>query len=292
MIALFTDTDTDITPEVAKEYGYNLISMPYNINGEEFYPYKEKDYEFKAHEFYDSLRHGTLPKTSGLSTVEYEEYFEPIFKQGDDILYVHFSANMSGTFNAMNVAYQNLLERYPDRKLYTIDTKGITILSYNIVREVGDMHKAGKSIDEILAWAKEEIDKFSIYFFADDLKFFRNSGRVKSISAFFGNLLGIRPIIHMNLNGEMESIDKARGRNVTIDKIIQMIKTQQSDIEKHRVIIGHTDNLAIAEMLGKKLQEQFDNKLNIEYVMVNPTAGSHCGPDGVGVCFHSSGRIK
>lgn len=286
---LFTDSDTDITPEVAQEYGYQIISMPYNIDGKEVYPYKDFE-KFDAHAFYQSLRDGVLPKTSGLSQVEYLEYFEPFFAKGLDILYVHFSSAMSGTFSAMKLAIDELKEKYPERKFYAIDTKGITICSYNIVREVGDMYKAGKSAEEICAWAETEVDKFAIYFFANDLKFFRASGRVKALSAFFGNLLGIRPIIYMNSEGVMQSIDKARGMNATIAKIMEYVDKLQENIYDHRVIIGHTDCLNIAQMLGAKMIEKYGDKLNIEYVDVNPTAGSHCGPDGVGICFHAKNR--
>ena len=137
MLVIFTDTDTDLTPKKAKEFGYHLISMPYSIDGKTIYPYVDFD-EFDAHAFYDSLRGGILPKTSAISTENYIGYFEPHFKNGDDILYVHFSAAMSVTFDAMKTAVARLKEKYPERKFYTIDTKGITIGRLNIVEEIGD----------------------------------------------------------------------------------------------------------------------------------------------------------
>ena len=285
---LFTDTDTDITPEVAKIYGYNLISMPYSIDEKEVLPYIDFD-KFEYHDFYEKLRHGTMPKTSTLSPKDYVNYFEPTFKAGKDALYVHFSAAMSGTFNALTIAEKELKEKYPERKIYRLDTKGITILSYNIAREVGDMYLSGKSAEEILDWGKAEVDKFTVYFFANDLSFFRRSGRVKALKAVMGNFLGIRPIIYMDDGGMMTSIDKARGINATIEKIIEYVKTLQSDIKNHRVIVGHSDDLETANKVKDRLIAEFGD-LNIETVVVNPTAGSHCGPDGVGVCFHAVHR--
>ena len=110
MLILFTDTDTDLTLKKAKEFGYHLISMPYSIDGETTYPYEDFE-EFDAHAFYDRLRNGALPKTSGISAESYKKYFEPHFQNGDDILYVHFSAAMTATFEAMNVAVKELLEK-------------------------------------------------------------------------------------------------------------------------------------------------------------------------------------
>ncbi len=286
---IFTDTDTDMTPSVAKEYGYNLISMPYKIGEQEVFPYVDFD-NFEAHTFYDELRHGKTPTTFGLSPKAYEDYFEPFFKAGKDILYVHLSRAMSGTFNSMSVAIENLKAKYPDRTLYTVDTKAITIGSYNIVREVGQMYVDGKTIQEILDWAKEEVDKFATYLFVNDLSFFRRSGRVKSVAAIMGNIFGIRPIINMDSDGLMNPIGKARGLNGAITKIMEIVDELQDDITKHRVIIGHSDCLDTAKMLGDKLQAKYGKDLEIEYVEVNPTAGSHCGPDGVGVCFHAKHR--
>ena len=286
MIRLFTDTDTDLTPQEAKHYGYTMISMPYIIDGKEIKPYVDFE-EFNYIEFYNMLRKGIMPSTCALNPEEYKKYFEPVFKAGDDILYVHFSSAMTATFNFMNVALEELKEEYPERKVYTIDTKGITILSLNIVKEVGDMYLAGKSIEEIMEWAEKEVDHFATYFYADNLKFFGRSGRISNFSAVMGNLIGIKPIIYMDQNGKMTNICKERGRNAALRKLIKYFDELAVDIENHRLIIGHSDSLEIAERLGQMLQEKYEGKLNIEYAVVNPTAGSHCGPDGVGISFYA-----
>ena len=149
MLVLFTDSDCDITPDIAKYYGFELISMPYTINEKEIYPYVDFE-EFKVKEYYDQLRKGTLPTTSALSPLKYIEYFEPHFAAGNDILYVHFSKAMSGTFNSLNLALQELKEKYPERNFYTIDTKAITMGSYNIVKAILDYYKENNNIEEIL----------------------------------------------------------------------------------------------------------------------------------------------
>lgn len=289
MYALFTDTDTDLTPKEAEEFGYHLISMPYSIDGKDVYPYEDFKV-FECHNFYQSLRDGVMPKTGGLSPEKYKSYFEPFFKNGQDVLYVHFSAAMSGTFSALKIAVEQLQKEYPERKFYSVDTKGITIGSLNIVKEIGDLYKAGKSPEEILKWAEVEVDKFAIYFFAEDLKFFRRSGRVKAIKAFMGNLLGIRPIIYMGSDGMMTSLTTAKGKKATLDKIMEYVISLQENIKDHRVIIGHSDTLDTAQLLAEKLKAEFGDDLNIEFAEVNPTAGSHCGPDGVGVSFHAKHR--
>ena len=289
MLKLFTDTDCDITPEVAAKYGYSLISMPYSIDGETVYPYEDFDV-FDAHAFYDRLRNGALPNTSAISREKYVEIFEPHFKNGDDILYVHFSRAMTATFDAMDQAVAELKAKYPERNFYDIDTKGITIVSYNIVLEVGDMALAGKSVEEILDWAKTEVDKFAIYFFADDLKFFKHSGRVSGLAATMGTLLGVRPIIFMNSEGKMVSVGKERGRARAIDRLLKYVDELGEDVKGHRVIVGNTDAPEITAEVVARLKEKYGDDLNIETVFVNPTTGGHCGPNGVGICFHAIHR--
>lgn len=289
MIILFTDTDTDMTPSIAKELGYNLISMPYSINEKEIYPYVDFN-EFDYKSFYNLLRSGVLPKTSAISPVTYINYFEPFLKEGHDILYVHFSAAMSGTFSALHIAEEELKEKYPDRKIYKIDTKGISILSYIIVKEISELYKNGKTIEEILKWAENEVDKFAIYFYVDDLKFFQRSGRVSGFSAFMGNVFGIHPIIHVSSEGNMEAIAKGKGKIGTLRKILTYIDELQEDIKEHKVMIAHTDAEDIAITLSEIMKEKYGNDLDIEIVVVNPTIGSHCGPDCVGITFHAKHR--
>lgn len=285
MVKLFTDSDTDITLEEAKKYGYEMISMPYVIDEEIHYPYIEfETFDYKP--FYDMLRSGVIPKTCALNVEDYKKYFEKVFEEGNDILYVHFSRAMTATFDSMDVAVKELLEKYPQRKFYEIDTKGITICSNIIVKEIGDMFQKGETVENIIKWAETEVDKFACYFYADDLKFFKASGRVSNLAAVFGSLIGIKPIIYIGSDGKMTNIGKERGRAKALDKLVSIMEELGDDLENHRIIVGHTDALDIAEELAQLIKNRFGERLNIEFVVVNPTAGSHCGPSGVGVAFH------
>ena len=288
MLKIYTDTDTDMTPEVAAEYGYKLISMPYSIDAKTVYPYEDFEH-FDGPAFYDMLRGGVLPTTSAISKERYIAYFEEDFKAGNDILYVHFSRAMTNTFDVMDQAIAELKEKYPGVRFEEIDTKGITTMSYILVRTIGDLVVAGKTLDEIMEWSKTEIDHFAMYFFADDLKFFRRSGRVSGLAATMGTLIGLRPIIHMSAEGKMVSLGTAKGRFKALETLVEKVMELGDDVQNYRMMIGHSDAPEIAAELGKMLEERL-GKLNIEYIYVNPTAGSHCGPNGVGVAFHSKHR--
>ncbi len=288
MLHIFTDTDTDITPQIAALYNIDLISMPYIIDSKIVYPYKDFK-EFKAKEFYDLLRSGIVPTTCALNVEEYKNYFEPIFAKGDDIFYIHFSRAMSASFNYMDQAIQELLIKYPNRKFYSLDSEAITIGSYNFVRAILDMLK-NNSLEETIKWGNENVNHFATYFYADDLKFFKKSGRVSGLAATMGSIIGIKPIIYIDENGIMKNVGKEKGRKNAVRHLVECVLNLGDDVKNHRIVIGHTDALELANELKNELIEKLGDDLNIDMVMVNPTAGSHCGPNGVGVSFFAKHR--
>lgn len=289
MYSIFVDSDCDMTPELCSKYGFKLISMPYSIDGKEVFPYVDfKEFDYKK--FYNQLRDGVLPTTSALSPEQYKKYFEPEFKKGNDILYIHFSAAMSGTFNALHLALEELKQKYPDRKFERIDTKGITLGSYNICCTIGDLLKSGKTVEEVLAMKDDIVDHTAFYFYADDLKFFKRSGRVSGFAAFMGGIIGIRPLIYIGDDGKMTTKAKSRGYKNTLQALLNYVIELEDHIKDHRVVIAHSDALDIATEFGKMMKEHFGEDLNIEYTVVNPTAGSHCGPNAIGVTFHAKHR--
>lgn len=289
MWTYFTDSDTDFTLETCEKYGFKLISMPYSVDAKTVYPYRDFE-KFDSRGFYDMLRGGVLPTTSALSVEEYKMIFEPEFAAGKDIFYIHFSSAMSMTFGNMRSAVEELQQKYPGRRFVDFDTKGITIISYLMVKEMGDCLRAGMSVDDVVAQFKDEVDHYAQYFFADDLKFFRRSGRVSGIAATMGGLIGVRPIIYMDSDGKMMSIGKEKGRTKAMERLVNYVVEKGQDVEDHRIIIGHTDAPEFAAELESRLREKFGQDVEIEIIPTNPTAGSHCGPNGVGVAFHSKER--
>lgn len=287
MYVLYADSDCDITPESAKRMGYKtIISMPFSIDGENFYPYKDMT-GFDLQSFYKKLNDGVMPKTSSINVEEYKEYFEKEFSQGNDIFYIHFSQAMSMTFQNMREAYKELQAKYPDRKLYEADTKGITVISYALLEEAAEQYKKGLSAEELLKWFNENVDKWAMYLFADNLQFFKRSGRVSGLTATMGTLLGIRPLIWMTPEGKMESFGTARGRQKAINTLVDKVLELGDDLENHKIYIGHTMADECVELAVEALREKLGDKITIEQIVTNPTAGSHCGPNSMGIAFHA-----
>lgn len=288
MIVYFLDTDEDFSLAKAKELGCELISMPYAIEGKNIEPYY--DFEtFDVKKYYDTLRAGTIPTTSALSKEKYIEIFEPHFAKGDDIFYIHFSRAMSASFANMDQALEELKAKYPERKFYEVDTMGITTISYAIALSI--LSKRNEmSPEELVEFGKKEAFNYAMYFFADDLKFFARSGRVKGMAAVMGTLIGVRPIIHMSKEGTMVNIGKEVGRAKAINRLLAYMEELGDDVANYPIYIGHCDCMPIVEQLVKMIKQKYGENINIEIVPVNPTAGAHCGPNGLGVCFHAKDR--
>ena len=289
MYKIFVDSDSDFTLEDVKKYDLGMISMPYEWEGKNVYPYV--DYEtLDFHAFYDKLRSGVVPSTSAVNPEEYVALFEPHFKAGKDILYVSFSNALSSTFNSLRLAAEQLKEKYPDRFIEIFDTKGITGCAYLGGIEIIEYILEGNhSLEEIRAFAKETADHTACYFYADNLKFFAKSGRVSGFAGLMGGIIGIKPIICLDENGKMVTKEKARGRQNAINRLIQIVEEHQDDIKGHRVVITHADFPEGVEIVKQKLTEKFGD-LRFEVRYVNPTNGCHSGPDCVSVSFHAKHR--
>ena len=289
MVKVFIDSDSDFTLEDAKKYNATLISMPYEMKGKEIKPYIDFE-KFDGKKYYDTLRKGVIPTTSALNPEDYIRYFEPEFKAGNDVFYIHFSAAMSATFNSMRLALEELKKKYPERKFYEFDTKGITIESYIVGKALLELLNEGKSAEEVLEWGNKEVDHFACYFFADDLKFFGKSGRVSGIAAFMGGIIGIRPILTMNSEGKMVPVGKVKGRRNAVTKLVDYVQELGVDLDKHTIVIGHADAMHLVEEVEAEVKARLGDKVKFDVVEVNPTAGAHCGPDTLGIAFYAKHR--
>jgi len=265
--------------------------MPYYMNGKEEWPYESWD-SFDDVKFYAELAAcEEIPTTAGLSPEKYRSYIEPEFAAGNDILYVHFSAKMSSTFQALDLCLEMLKEKYPDRKFYRLDTKAMTIFTLPFLKEIGQKYKEGLSAEELIAYGESIRGNYACYFFADNLRFFAKSGRVSGFTAFVGGLFGIKPIIGFDNDGVMKAFGRENGKLNAIKRIMRYVEELGDEPEKGTFYIAHCGVPELAAKLRDRLMERYGP--DIDYVMLppNPTIGCHCGPGCVGVCFHAKRRV-
>ncbi len=283
MYQLFCDSNCELWYTKVQELGLNVIRMPYIIDGEEyFYDMGEKT-DFK--EFFDRMRKGATPTTAALNEVAYMEYFEPILARGEDIYYIMFSHEMSGTFEAMKRVIAQLKEKYPEREIRYKDSKSICLGAGFVVYYGALKYNEGATMDELDSYLDDIIAHSCMYFAVDDLTYLYRGGRVSGAKKFFGNLLGIKPILYMDKDGKIFNIDKGSGFKKALFKMRGYMKTNGLDVDKYKVFVMHADNQEEAERFADSLRAEF-GELDIDMQPIGPVIGTHCGPGTIGLIFH------
>lgn len=277
----FTDTDCEMVYTDAESLNMKVIGMPYTINNVEYvYDYgKNTDIE----KFFNDMRSGAIATTAALNAQDYLNYFEPVFAEGKDILYVHFSSQLSGTFNQMNVAINILKEKYPKRKITTFDTGNISAGAGLQVIEACKLHNAGASDEEVVKFLTEFKNKVSVYFYVDSLQYLKRGGRISAVSAVFGTMLNIKPILTVK-DGKLDKLTTVNGVKKAINFMAERFAEEYLDDDKYEVWILDADNKKVGDELAEKIR-QTGKKVNIRRYFVGPVIGAHAGPGTSGIVF-------
>ena len=281
MSVFFTDTDCEMMYTDAEELGMHVIGMPYTIKNQEYVYDFGKNIDIK--QFYDDMRSGEIATTAALNSQEYLNYIEPILASGEDILYVHFSSELSGTFNHMNSAIEILKEKYPERKITCFDTKNICVGAGIQVIEACKLHNAGASDEEVVKFLTEFKDKVGIYFYVDSLQYLKRGGRISSASAVFGTMLNIKPILSVS-EGKLEKLTTVKGSKKAIDFMLKKFEEEYCDDDKYEVFVLDADNKAIGDEIADRIRKT-GKKVSIRRMFVGPVIGAHAGPGTAGVIF-------
>lgn len=282
MSVLFTDTDCEMDYKTADELKLSVIGMPYTVLGKEhIYDYGRNT---NIKEFYDEMRGGEIATTSALNTEDYLNYFTPVFERGEDILYIHFSSELSGTFNYMQTAINILKEKFPERKITCFDTKNISIGAGIQVIEAAKLHNSGASDEEVLKFLNEFTNKVAVYFYVDSLKYLKRGGRISASSAVVGTVLNIKPILTVTSDGKLEKMNAVMGTQKAINFLFDKFNKQYLEDDKYSIYIIDADNKATGDKLEEKIKAT-GKKVNIVRLSVGPVVGAHCGPGTIGLIF-------
>ena len=284
MYQLFCDSNCELWHTTVKELGLNLIRMPYIVDDEEYFYDMGENTDFKV--FFDKMRNGATPKTAALNEYAYTEYFEPILARGEDIYYITFSHQMSGTFNAMKNVIAQLKEKYPEREIRFKDSKLISLGSGFVTYYGALKYKEGATMDELDAYLDDLIEHTAIYFVVDDLTYLYRGGRVSGVSKVVGNLLGIKPILYFNEEGKILNINKVKGFKKALATLLDYMKNKGSELDKYKVYILQADCEQEANAFAESIKAKF-GVFDVEVQPVGPVIGAHCGPGTIGLVFHA-----
>lgn len=272
------NSTVDLPREWLEERKVPVFPLKYTIGGQTY----SDMYGLSSKEFFQKLREGQMSVTSQINPDEAVQLLEPFLKEGKDILHLAFSSGLSGTYNSMRIAGQELAEKYPEARIIIIDTLsaclGEGILLYKSLR----MKEEGKSIDEIAEWVEENKLHVCHNVTVDDLNHLQRGGRISKTTAVLGTLVQIKPIIHMNDHGSLEVVGKERGRKKSLNRIVDMSVEQSKGWDNEIVMITHGDCIEDAEYVAGLVRE----KMGVSNILINnigTVLGSHTGPGVVAV---------
>ncbi len=282
-----TDSDSDLYYAIADEKNIPVVRMPYILDGKEYLDDNGRNGGEK--EFFERMRAGAAPSTSLLPTEAYLEYFEPILQE-KDLLFVAFSSQMSATINNIYAAREQLLEKYPQRKFIVVDTLSISAPQTLIILGAHAQYEAGKSMEEVEQWIRDNRLRAQAWFTVDDLKYLRRGGRISATSAVFGTVLDIKPIITMSRAGKLESAEKVQGRKKAIRTLVERTAENIENPQEQTVVILHGDVEDEAKRLSELLRSRIPEIRDIRIQMIGPVIGAHCGPGTLAACFMGKER--
>ena len=282
---IITDSGSDLPAYMAKDMSVRVLPLNVTFDDGVSVP----DDQIPRKEFYDKLRSGQMAKTSAVNIDEFFTAFEPYLQNGTDVLYIGFSSGLSSTYQASKMAAEELREKYPERKIFTVDSLCASLGQGLLVYYAVLKKSAGKSIEETAEWLEGHKMSFVHWFTVDDLNFLKRGGRVSATTALVGGMLQIKPVMHVDDEGHLTKVTTARGRRASIKALFDKIPATATRPENQIFFISHGDCLEDAEYLAGLIKEAYPG-VTVVCDYVGAVIGAHSGPGTLALFFLGSER--
>ena len=281
----------DLSAEHFEQRDIRYICFHYSLDGKQYPDDLGKTIPFVK--FYQAMTDGAETKTSQISTGEFITYFTPFLEEGFDILHICLSSGISGVVNSANAAKNELAEKYPDRKIYIVDSLGASSGYGLFMDKLADLRDEGLSIDELRDWAEEHKLNLHHWFFSTDLTFYVKGGRVSKAAGWFGTVLQICPLLNMDDKGRLIPREKIRTKAKVIERIVKKMEEDAQDGLDYsgKCYISNSACYEDAKAVAELVEARF-KKLNGKVVInsIGTTIGSHTGPGTVALFFFGKKR--
>ncbi|MBW7572530.1 DegV family protein [Caproiciproducens faecalis] len=285
---IITDSTSDLPVKLIKSLDIEVIPMTFTV-GESSYSNYPDERDISSHDFYDRLRAGETATTNQISPVTFAEIFEPALQSGQDVLYIAFSSALSGTYNNARLAAEELNRKYPQRKVYAVDSLAASMGEGLLVYYAAQMRRKGSSIDEVRSWLTANRTRLAHWFTVDDLNHLKRGGRVSGAAALVGTVLGIKPVLHVDDGGRLIPVEKVRGRRQSLDALIRHMQDTVENPEDQMIFISHGDSPEEAKYVAEQVRKKFHVKAT-EINPIGPVIGSHSGPGTVALFYLGKSR--
>ena len=281
----------DLTQEHFESRDIHYICFHFELDGKQYLDDLGKSIAF--HDFYQAMANGADTRTSQINADEFIQYFTPFLKEGKDILHLTLSSGISGVYNSAMIAKEELAEKYPDRKIYIVDSLAASSGYGLLMDKLADLRDEGMDIDSLHTWAEENKLKLHHWFFSSDLTFFVKGGRISKTAGFVGSVMDICPLLNVDYQGKLIPRFKIRTKKKVIQAIAnKMEEFAQDGLEYNgNCYMSQSDCLEDAKAVAKLVEEKFPG-LNgkVEINDIGTTIGSHTGPGTVALFFWGSER--
>ena len=285
---IVTDSSADLTDGMVKELGVEVLPLSFMVKGQTYRNYPDNR-EMDPGAFYAMLRAGEMATTAAVNVADYTSVLEPLLEQGKDVLVLAFSSGLSATYQSSVIAVNELKEKFPERKIFTVDTLCASLGQGLLVYLAAKKQQAGASIEEVRDWAEENKLHLCHWFTVDDLHFLKRGGRISAATAVLGSMLHIKPVLHVDDEGHLINMGKARGRGASLTALVDHMEETAIDPASQVVFISHGDCLADAEKVAGDVKK----RLGVKEVVINhvgPVIGAHSGPGTLALFFLGSRR--
>ncbi|MBQ3013075.1 MAG: DegV family protein [Clostridia bacterium] len=277
---IFTDSSCDLPASLVKEWGIEELSLEVSIEGIGTF----LNHEIEPAKFYGYLRDKRPVKTAAANMEGFVNAFEKIVSEGKDILYIGFSTGLSATYVAGKNAAEEVMEKHPECKILTVDSLCAALGQGLLVKYAVDKKNAGATLEELAAYVEGLKLNLAHWFTVEDLFFLKRGGRVSAATAVMGTVLQIKPVMHVDNDGKLINMAKARGRDASIKALVERMKQTVIDPEKQTVYICHGDCYDDAKKLADMVTAEFGiTDILIDYV--GPVIGAHSGPGTLALFF-------
>ena len=283
------------TADLSKAYlesrDIRYICFHYELDGKQYLD--DLGETMSSADFYKKMEEGATTRTSQVNEEEYAGYFEGFLKEGKDVLHLCLSSGLSGTVNGANAAAAELMEKYPDRKIYVVDSLAASSGFGLLMDTLADKRDEGMGLEELRDWAVSHRLYLHHWFFSTDLKYYVRGGRISKTSGFIGGILGICPLLNVNDEGKLIPREKIRGKKHVISAIVERMKEHAEGGAEYsgKCFISMSacpeDAGAVAEMVEKAFPK-LNGKVHI--FDIGTTIGSHTGPGTVALFFWGDKR--
>ena len=283
---IVTDSSADLPASLVQEMGVEVLPLSFTVQGKTYHNYPDGR-EMDLNAFYRMLREGEMATTSAVNVAEYTAMLEPLLQAGKDVLVLAFSSGLSTTYQSSVIAVNELSEQYPDRKIYTVDTLCASMGQGLLVWLAAQERKRGQSIEAVRDWVEENKLRLCHWFTVDDLHFLKRGGRISAATAVVGTMLSIKPVLHVDDEGHLISMGKARGRGASLTALVDHMEQTATDVDT--VFISHGDCLADAEKVAADVRKRFGTR-DVVINTIGPVIGAHAGPGTVALFFLGTKR--